>query len=108
LPGSVPGVETQLRIHRNIIKEKNMKKGLILYVTEGKEALRTREPLDLDETLRCLGMRSICLATSEEEISYQWWRLITRGMHHISCVRATYDDTKGLIHPHGATLRLWG
>lgn len=85
-----------------------MKKGLILYVTEGKESLEMREPLDLDETRRSLGVHRVCLAMNEEDLSYQWWRLITRGMHHVSCVRAAYDDIQGLIQPHGVPLRLWG
>jgi len=61
-----------------------MKKGLILYVTEGKEEIHNEDWPDFGEELNSLGASAICVATSEDEIAYIWWHMITRGMNLIS------------------------
>lgn len=85
-----------------------MKKGLIVYVTEGKEEMPTQDWADLREPFTSQGASAICVATSEDEIAYGWWRLLTRGMHQISCIAATYDALQGKLEPHGTVLRLCG
>ena len=83
-----------------------MKKGMILYVTEGRDALH--EEIDLREQRRGLGVDAVCVATSESEIAYGWWHLLTRGMQEISCVTAAYLAPEDTIVPRGAPLRLCG
>jgi hypothetical protein len=83
-----------------------LKRGLILYVAAGKEDL-TDWP-DLGEYRRRLEVDRLCVATSEAEINYHWWRLITCGMQHISCMLADFDDATGAMNLHGSTLRLCG
>ncbi|MCU0573737.1 MAG: hypothetical protein MUC41_12180 [Syntrophobacteraceae bacterium] len=85
-----------------------MKKGMIVYVTEGKEEVPSQESLDLGGASRVLGVSEVCVATSEDELAYGWWHLITRGMHQVSCVAAVYDSTRNAFKPHGAPMRLWG
>lgn len=86
-----------------------MKKGMILYVTEGKEEMELRQTRpDLREQRELLGARAICLATSEEEIADGWWRLLVRGMQEISCVKASYDAVRERVETFGAPLRLCG
>ncbi len=86
-----------------------MKKGIILYVTAGKEAARERwDRIDLEEPQSRLAVNRVLVATSEEEIAYGWWRLITEGMQQIACMKAVFDATADRIEPFGAPLRLCG
>jgi hypothetical protein len=85
-----------------------MKKGLILYVTEGKEEIYKQEWPEFREQPNSLGTSTICVATSEDEIAYSWWRLLTRGIQHISCMKAAYNATRGKLEPYGTVLRLCG
>lgn len=83
-----------------------MKKGIILYVTEGKDEVS--EWIDLETEKKQLQVDDICLATSETELSYGWWRMLSRGMQQISCMSATYDMAEKAIKPAGHPLRLCG
>jgi hypothetical protein len=86
-----------------------MKKGMILYVTEGKEEVRRQsDGPELEATLSWLGVDAIRLATSEEEIAHGWWQLITRGMQQVSCMKAAYNVTLRRLEPFGEPLRLCG
>jgi hypothetical protein len=85
-----------------------MKTGMILYVTKGKEDVPIPDPMELSRTSRSMGVSAVCIATSEEEVAYGWWFLITRGMHHVSCVAAAYDGERSLFEPHGMPMRLSG
>jgi len=83
-----------------------MKKGIILYVTAGKDEVS--EWIDLTTEKRLLQVDDICLATSENELNYGWWQMLARGMQQISCMRATYDIAEKAIKPAGHALRLCG
>ena len=83
-----------------------MKKGVILYVTEGKEELD--EWMELEGEEKKLGADAVCLATSESEIAFGWWRMLTGGMQEISCLKAAYSKVDGAFQPHGTALRLCG
>ena len=83
-----------------------MKKGVILYVTEGKEEVD--DWMELREEGRRLGADAVCMATSESEIAFGWWRMLTCGMQEISCLKAVYSKAEGEIRPHGTALRLCG
>ena len=83
-----------------------MKKGIILYVAEGREELN--EWVDLAVEKKRLNVDDLCLATSESELTYGWWRLITRGMQQICCVRASYDAGTSMIKADGEPFRLCG
>ena len=83
-----------------------MKKGMILYVTEGREALN--DEIDLHEQGRELGVDAVYLATSESEIAYGWWQLLTRGMQEISCMTAAFNAPENTVEPLGVPLRLCG
>jgi hypothetical protein len=84
-----------------------MNKGVILYITEGREEMHQDWP-DLKETCRFLGVKTVRLATSEDEIAYGWWEMLTRGIQQISCMRAAYDGGSDRFEPVGAPLRLCG
>ncbi len=83
-----------------------MKRGMILYVTEGRE--RIGDWPELDKERKLLGADAVCLASSESEIAYGWWRLLVSGMQEVSCVRAVYDESRHLLEPWGMPLRLCG
>jgi hypothetical protein len=86
-----------------------MKKGIILYVTEGKEEAKERwDRLDLAGPQERLKANSVMLATSEEEVAYGWWRMVTQGMQQIACMKAVFDAHADRIEPFGAPLRLCG
>lgn len=85
-----------------------MKKGMILYVTTGKEDVPMQATSELKGTSQSFGVSAVCIATSEDELTYGWWHLITRGMHQVSCLAVTYDGARGLFEPCGMPMRLWG
>ncbi len=86
-----------------------MKTGMILYITEGKDEVPMQPDWPaLKDALRLLGVNAIRLATSETEIAYGWWQLVTRGMQQISCMTAAYDARSDRLEPFGAPLRLCG
>lgn len=74
-----------------------MKKGMILYVTQGKNELTDTTCPDISDLQRELDVHFICLTTSEDEISDAWWRMTAAGTHQISCMHACY---------HASTRRL--
>jgi hypothetical protein len=83
-----------------------MKKGIILYVTNGKDEVN--EWMDLSAEKKLLDVDDICLATSEIDVAYGWWRMLTRGMQHVSCMTANYDLSKDAIEPGKHLLKLCG
>ena len=85
-----------------------MKKGVILYLTDGKEAFEDRDWPKLSSLRATLGASAVWLAASEEEIAYAWWRLLVRGMHQVFCMTAKYDPGGRSIEPYGEPLRLCG
>jgi hypothetical protein len=76
-----------------------MNKGMILYVTQGKNELDDASCLDMFGLRRELGVESVYLTTSEDEISYACWRMLAAGMHQVSCMHAQY-------HAEGCRLEL--
>jgi hypothetical protein len=75
-----------------------MKQGMILYVTEGKEAVQMQPDWPaLADALNLLGVNAVRLAVSEEEIVYGWWQMLTRGMQQISCIKAVYHADRDRI-----------
>jgi hypothetical protein len=85
-----------------------MKKGMILYVTEGKDDVPLHDFHDLARACVTPGISAVYVATSEDEIAYGWWHLITRGMHQVSCTAATYDAASRRFDLIGEPLRLCG
>jgi hypothetical protein len=83
-----------------------MKKGMILYVTGGKDEVD--EWMDLASQKELLKVDDICLATSEIELVYGWWRMLTRGMQHVTCMTANYDSANNAIEPGKQILKLCG
>jgi hypothetical protein len=85
-----------------------MKTGMVLYVTKGKEDVPLQESWMLGRMSKSLGVAAVCVATSEDEIAYGWWCLITRGMHQVNCVAAAYDPGRDVFEPQGLPMRLSG
>jgi hypothetical protein len=85
-----------------------MKKGLILYVTEGKEEVSLHDFCDLTRATLTPGISAVYVATSEDELMYGWFHLITRGMHQVSCSLAVYDAASQRFCTVGEPLRLCG
>jgi len=83
-----------------------MKKGVILYVAEGREGLSDWP--DLAAQQQNLKADALCIATSETEVAYGWWQMLARGMHQVSCVRAAYDASRDIVELRGGPLRLYG
>jgi hypothetical protein len=85
-----------------------MRKGVILYVTGGQEEFFSGNDPDLRHLRRRLGVQSVRVATSEDDISEGWWRMIAEGMQEVSCMRARLNPTEGKIEPEGVAFRLCG
>ena len=84
-----------------------MKKGTILFVTEGRDELHDHS-LSLRQARDLLGVQAVCLATSEDDVAYAWWGLLAKGMHHISLLKAVYHAGDNHMEFQGPSLRLWG
>lgn len=85
-----------------------MKKGVILYVTGGQEEFFSGNDPDLRHLRRRLGVQSVRVATSEDDISDNWWRMIAEGMQEVRCMRARFNPRNGHLEPEGRSLRLCG
>jgi hypothetical protein len=85
-----------------------MKRGVILYVTLGKDEVPLPAQRDLTEVAGSLGVAAVSVAVSEEDIAYAWWRLITEGVHQIVLMTAAYDASMKSFASHGEPVRLWG
>lgn len=85
-----------------------MKKGMILYVTEGREEIPLQGAEDLVEASRSLGVTAVSVATSEEDVAHGWWRLIARGVHQVLLMMVTYDPALRKFESRGAPVRLCG
>jgi len=85
-----------------------MKKGMILYVTEGKEELPLQETADLIEASRSLGVTAVSVATSEEDVVHGWWHLVTRGVHQVLFMTVAYDASLQKFESRGIPVRLCG
>ena len=85
-----------------------MKKGMILYVTQGKNELDGNRCPDLSGLKRELGVQSVCLTTSEDEMSYACWRMLVSGMHQVFCMHAEYHVDERRLELGGAPIRIAG
>jgi hypothetical protein len=85
-----------------------MKKGMILYVTRGKNDLLKNEYSNLPEVRETLGVQSLSLSTSEDEVADACFRMLTRGMHQVSCMAAYYHPGDGRLEIRGEPMRLAG
>jgi hypothetical protein len=84
-----------------------MKKGTILFVTEGRDLMQD-DSVNLKQALDLLGVQAVSLATSEDDVAYAWWKMVAKGMHHVSLLRAVYHAGDRHVEFHGPALRLWG
>lgn len=85
-----------------------MKKGMILYVTEGKEDVPMQGAAELVETCRSLGVTAVSVATSEEDVIHGWWHLVTKGVHQVLLMLVAYDAVLQKFESRGAPVRLCG
>lgn len=83
-----------------------MKRGLILYVADGKEDLPDYP--DLAEQQEQLNVDALRVATSDAEIIHYWWQLVTQGMQYVSCLVADYDAKQNSMQLHTRPWRLYG
>ena len=68
-----------------------MKKGMILYVTQGKEDVPLQAAAELVETARSLGVTAVCVVVTEEDAVHGWWSLTTKGMQQILFMTVAYN-----------------
>ena len=81
-----------------------MKTGLIIFVPEHRDRLD-----DWPATaVLSLSPDEVRLATTDAEVSYQWWQLLTRGMRKVECVRAAWDGVRHAWSPRHEPFRLCG
>ena len=85
-----------------------MKKGMVLYVAQGKEHVPLKTGEELAETARSLGVDSVSVANSEEDAAYGWMSLITRGMHQVLFMAVEYDPFLDSFEALAAPQRLCG
>jgi len=85
-----------------------MKKGMIMYVTEGKDEIPLDDFRGITGACAPPGISAVYVATSEDEVMQGWWHLISRGMHQVSCTAAVYDAASRRFDVVGQPLRLCG
>ncbi len=88
-----------------------MRKGMILYVTHGKDDVPQQGATELTELIdlcRSLDVAAVCVATTEEDVHYGWWQLITKGVHQVLLMAVAYDATLESFAFDQSPVRLWG
>ena len=85
-----------------------MKKGMILYITQGKEDVPLQGAAELLETSRSLGVTAVRVALTEEDAVHGWWSLLTRGMQQILFMTVAYNAVLDRFESQGAPVRLCG
>jgi hypothetical protein len=85
-----------------------MKKGMILYVTRGREKVPLQEVADLIYISRSLDVSAVAVAISEEDVVYGWWCLVTKGVHQVLLMMVAYDAALDRFKSRGVPLRLCG
>lgn len=85
-----------------------MKKGVILYVTQGKDEVPLQGRTELNAISRSLGVADVCVAVSEEDIDYGWWKLIAKGVNQVLLMTVAYNNALESFQSHRPPLRLWG
>jgi hypothetical protein len=85
-----------------------MRKGMILYVTLGKEDVPLQGGTELMELIRSLDVAEVRVATTQVDVDYGWWQLITKGVHQVLLMTVAYDSVLKRFESSRAPLRLWG
>jgi hypothetical protein len=85
-----------------------MRKGMILYVTQGKEDVPVQGGTELVELSRSLGVDALCVAITQEDVDYGWWNLVTKGVHQVLLMTVAYDAVLKCFEFSRTPLRLWG
>ena len=86
-----------------------MKKGLIVYLVDSNslpETFDEREALDF-LSLDCDHSMLAASHQGYHDIQDAWHLMLTRGMQHISCIKARLSET-GSIELYGEPFRLYG
>ena len=83
-----------------------MKKGMILYVIQGREEVPFQTAPELLDTARSLGVAAVSVAGSEEEAVYGWWSLTTRGMQQVLFMTVAYNAALDKFESRGVPVRL--
>ena len=86
-----------------------MKKGLIVYLVDSSSLPETFDENNALGRLSLQYDRSVLAASSDEfyGIPEAWHLMLTRGMQHISCIKARLNEG-GSIELYGEPLRLYG
>ncbi len=84
-----------------------MKRGMIIHITRGKEATPLKGPGELVEMSRSLGVDTVCVVTSEDEMADGWWHLLNRGVSQVLFMSVSFDPALGKFS-RGAPLLLRG
>jgi hypothetical protein len=86
-----------------------MKKGMIVFITNSSALPETFEPEEVLTGLSLSYDRVLMAASTEGfwDIHGALHQLLTRGMQHISCIKARFNDL-GQVETYGDPLRLYG
>ena len=85
-----------------------MKKGMVLYVTEGKADVPLQTAAELVATAASLGVTAVSVVSSVEEAVYGWMSLITRGMQQVLFMTVTYDAARDRLESRSEPVKLYG
>ena len=85
-----------------------MKKGMILYITKGKEDVPLQSAAELIQAARSLGVTAVCVTVTEEDAVHGWWSLLTRGMQQVLFMTAAYNAVLDRFESQGTPVRLCG
>ena len=85
-----------------------MKRGMILYVTHGKEEVPLKGAAELVEISRSLGVAAVCVVTTQEDVASGWWHLVARGVRQVLFMTVAYDPALDSKLSRGVPVSLCG
>ena len=85
-----------------------MKKGMIVHVTKGAKAVEWLDLIDFAGLRRKLGVQSLRITATEDDVAEACWKMIAKGMHQISCIGAQYHPENTSLELYGVPVRLAG
>jgi hypothetical protein len=85
-----------------------MKKGMILYVTKGRQYMEELERIDFAGLRRTLDVQTLRLTSTEDEVAEACWRMVATGIQQVSCIGASVLPDQSKLELHGHPIRLVG
>ena len=85
-----------------------MKRGMILYITRGKEEVPVQGAGELIDISRSLEVAAVSVAINQEDVASGWWHLVRRGVDQVLFMTIAYDPVLGRFESRSVPVSLCG